>query len=134
MTSATKILTEQIRMLQDLRKLSLKPRFMDAVKLFINDPPSSAVPLHPNGNGTEKRSAIWDTGITEAVVATLQRMQGEFTYPDVLKALAQDGYRNQSARPRDSVGRVLRNLATRGKIREVRKGNGGRSTVYKRID
>lgn len=133
MNATTKIISDQIRMLQDLRKLSLKPRFMDAVKLLVHQEPNGNGAIHPHPNA-ELRGPIWDTGITKAVVAALPRMHGDFTYSDVLKALEQDSYRMQAASARDSVGRVLRNLAKRGLIRQVRKGSGGSTTVYRRVE
>lgn len=119
-------------MLQDLRRLSRKPRFWDALKLFIE--PSNGVADHMNGSLPEKQSPVLDTGITKAIVATLPRMHGEFTYPDIVKGLKQDNYTIQALSERDSVGRVLRNLAKRGKIKEVRKTPGGGPTVYKRTE
>jgi hypothetical protein len=131
----TKVISQQIRMLQDLRRLSRKPRFWDALKLFTHEGPTNGIPSHVNGNAPEKRSAVLDTGITKAVVATLSKMHGRLTYPDVVRGLKQDEYTIQAGSERDAVGRVLRNLAKKGRlIREVGRQAGGGPTVYERIE
>ncbi len=127
LNSATRILSDQIRMLQGLKKLSTKPHFMEAVMLFVM--PDAPAPI--NYTETPQQSPIWDTGITAAIMAAIPKLKGEFTYPDVQKTLEQQGYQLQSMSARDSIGRVLRNLARKGSIREVRKGTGGSPTVYR---
>lgn len=133
MNSATRIISDQIRMLQELKKLSTKPHFMEAVMLFIT--PDAPAPVKQNSPGPHhtapQRGPMWDTGITAAILAAVPRLKGEFTYIDVQKVLEQDGYRLQSMNARDSIGRVLRNVARKGSIREVRKGSGGSPTIYR---
>lgn len=130
MQSATRILSDQIRMLQELKKLSTKPHFMEAVKLIAQPngvataPTSVSVPV--------SRAPMWDTGITEAVIAAVAKLDGDFDYTDVARQLQQDGYKLQSSNARDSVGRVLRNMASRGGVRTARKGTGGKPTTYRR--
>ncbi len=132
---ATRILTDQIRMLQELRKLSSRPHFMDAVKLLTDQEANGAAPAHSNGNTPPQHGGVVETGITQAVVATFSKTQGEFTYQDVLRQLEQDGYIIQAKNKRDAVGRVLRNVAKKGKrIEELRRGTGGSPTVYRRVE
>jgi len=95
-----------------------------------------------NGNGSaraetrravaQRRGAIWDTGIKEATLKILPTLSEEFTYREVLAALADDGYQVAAKNARSAVGKVLHTLLKEKTIKEVRKGIGGAATVYRR--
>ncbi len=68
MNAATKIISDQIRMLQIFRN------HVSWTQLFVNQDPNGSV-AHSNGNGLEQHGAIWDTGIAKTVIATLPKPQ-----------------------------------------------------------
>jgi hypothetical protein len=88
---------------------------------------------HPrNGNGCAPGVIAPPASISDAVSKVLPLLIGEFTYKDVVERVLELGYQFAAIGRRTAVGRVLRKLVNQGVIEEVKKGEAGEPSVYRR--
>lgn len=128
------IVEEHLVALRALQKIARQPIALEVMRLVVQEhfaPNSHATPPPANERAAERRGAIWDTGIKEAIDKIISRVKGEFSYQEVIDELSKDRYQIASTRPRTAVGRVLRKLVDDQTIILVRKGIAGHPSIYR---
>lgn len=128
------IVEEHLSALRALQKIARQPIALEVMRLVVQEHfGTSGHALQPvsTEHAVERRGAVWETRITEAVEKIIATLRGEFTYKEVIEALIADGYKIASKNPRTAVGRALMKLVGDGVIVLVRTGVAGHASVYR---
>jgi hypothetical protein len=128
------IVEEQLVALRALQKIARQPVALEVMRLVVQEhfgTNGHALQPAPNERAVERRGAIWDTGIKEAIKKVLSGLPSHFSYKEVIGALGKDGYQIAAKNARVAVGRVLQQLVNAGVIVVVYKGIAGNASLYR---
>lgn len=135
MAITTAKIDEQIRKLQELKKLVADPEMLPLLE--------SLLVQNGNGNAPAKHSHTYSRkrvgrqlkrgNLVETVEKTIADMSGRLTAPMVARTMAHNGFKFASQKPKVAVNGVLRNLVKNGMLKIVVEGSGRAPNQYERI-
>lgn len=129
------LIDEEIRRLQELRRLAENPRMLDLMRSVVNStsvaPPGGLSVAVPENNWHQPQPKGRFTGLTDAIIGIVNEMTGVFTLRDVDEKLKAHQTLANSAKP--SISGVLQRLVERGLIESVERGVAGQPSKYRRV-
>src|SRR5260370_34327348 len=96
------IVEEQLSALRALQKIARQPIALEVMRLVVLEHFGSnghAIQSAPIERAVERRGAIWETGIKDAIKKVVPTLQGEVTYVEIIEELAKGGYQLAAKNP-----------------------------------
>jgi hypothetical protein len=126
----SQVIAHQIRVLRNLQKFFRNPENVEGAKFIFSQLPS--VPVQETGREQSAQpQPNFDTGLRAAVTKAISGLRGDFTYLGVETVMLQNRYEFKNTDRRNAISGILRQLAAKGVLTEVRKGMAGRPTVFR---
>lgn len=136
MTLDTRLIDEQIKRLQDLKRIAADP---EAVRLF------QQILLGQNGHvetpetvKDSKYDSIPETPRRGTLIETVLRVVNSSNKPvevnSVVEEMLRMGFQFAASRPKVAVGIALRKLESKGRIRLLTRGRGSSPNIYTRLE
>lgn len=131
------MLRQPIQIIEELRTVyqHIAETLLQELRLADPSSPRLRVPTMRHSHVSEPRvrhGAVTETGITEAVSAALPGLPETFTVHEVMKAMLASDYEFGNDNPRAAVSGVLLKLTRKHRLVLIRKGTGGKASIYKR--
>src|SRR6059058_3331554 len=112
-------LDENIRDLQELKRMAANPYMVDAMRRILADLDGGAPRTH--------------NGLTASTLDVIRSFDRPFTVPDIVKALKESGFEFAARKPGLAVAAPLKRLEKRGLVRMVKARVGNEPHLYEYI-